>query len=38
MNVFGDNIAENFILMLTFCDWGKIDIYDALKEKIQFLI
>ncbi len=33
MNLFGDDIAENFIAMITFCDGGKVVIYDALLEK-----
>ena len=33
MNLFGDDIAENFIAMITFCDGGKIAIYDDLLEK-----
>ena len=36
MNLFGDDIAENFIAMLTFCDGGKIVIYDALTAKGSF--
>ena len=33
MNLFGDDIAENFIAMITFFDGGKIAIYDDLLEK-----
>ena len=33
MNLFGDDIAENFIAMLTFCDEGTPTILQSLSEK-----
>ena len=31
--MYGKDIAENFICMLTFCDGGKPQVLDALQDK-----
>ena len=36
MNLFGKNVAENFIVMFTFADGGKIQVIDSLLNDLSF--